>query len=112
MRKSLTEKIAGALSRRSFLKLSAACAGACALTGASAPAAFADLHDSGSLNTEEGVRRIRSQCRGCGKMECGIWVTVENGRAIKIEGDESSFGSAGNSCSKSQASLEACYHPD
>jgi len=45
-------------------------------------------------------------------MECGVWVTVENGRAVKIEGDESSFASAGNSCSKSQASLQACYHPD
>lgn len=40
-----------------------------------------------------------------------MWVTVENGRAIKIEGDESSFASSGNSCSKSQASLQACYHP-
>ena len=45
-------------------------------------------------------------------MECGVWVTVENGRAVKIEGDESAFQSRGNCCTKSQASLEAAYHPD
>ena len=58
------------------------------------------------------VKRIRTACRGCGKMECGVWVTVENGRAVKIEGDESAFQSAGNCCTKSQASIQAAYHPD
>jgi anaerobic selenocysteine-containing dehydrogenase len=37
---------------------------------------------------------------------------MRNGRAIKIEGDHTSFASEGNCCSKSQASLQACYHPD
>lgn len=58
------------------------------------------------------IKRIRTACRGCGKMECGVWVTVENGRAVKIEGDESAFQSAGNCCTKSQASIQAAYHPD
>ncbi|MFR5091397.1 MAG: molybdopterin-dependent oxidoreductase [Adlercreutzia equolifaciens] len=54
-----------------------------------------------------------AQCRrGCGKMECGVWVTVENGRAVKVEGDQSSFQSSGNCCGKSQSSLQAAYHPD
>lgn len=112
MGKTFRERVSASLSRRGFLQLSAVTAGAIALTGASASEALAQTHNSGSLDTSKEVKRIRSQCRGCGKMECGIWVTVENGRAIKIEGDESSFASAGNSCSKSQASLEACYHPD
>ena len=45
-------------------------------------------------------------------MECGVWVTVENGRAVKVEGDTSCFTSGGNSCAKSQASIQASYHPD
>ena len=44
-------------------------------------------------------------------MECGVWVTVQNGRVIKTEGDQSSSQSSGNHCSKGQASLQACYHP-
>ena len=59
-----------------------------------------------------GTKRIRSCCRGCGKMECGVWVTVQDGRAIRIEGDESAFQSMGHCCSKSQSSMQAAYHPD
>jgi anaerobic selenocysteine-containing dehydrogenase len=44
-------------------------------------------------------------------MECGVWVTVQNGRVIKTEGDESAFQSAGSHCSKGQASVQAAYHP-
>ena len=39
-------------------------------------------------------------------------VTVENRRAVKVEGDQSSFQSSGNCCGKSQSSLQAAYHPD
>lgn len=102
----------GTMSRRSFMRLAGVTSAALALTSATAPAALAEEHDSGTVASSDGVQRIRTMCRGCGKMECGVWVTVENGRAIKIEGDESSFASSGNSCSKSQASLQACYHPD
>ena len=34
-------------------------------------------------------------------MECGVWVTVSDGRVVKIEGDESAFQSQGNCCTKS-----------
>ncbi len=44
-------------------------------------------------------------------MECGVWVTVKNGRAVKIEGDSDAFQSRGNCCAKSMASLQAAYHP-
>jgi anaerobic selenocysteine-containing dehydrogenase len=98
------------LTRRSFVKLAAA-TGAVAMLVKSAPQGLAE--DSGSMPDTSGVKKIRSACRGCGKMECGVWVTVEEGRAIKIEGDmDMSFQSDGNCCTKSQASLQACYHPD
>ncbi len=98
------------MTRRSFVALSAA-AGA-AVTLSSAGKALAEEHNSGSVPSGGDIQRIRTNCRGCGKMECSCWVTVQDGRAIKIEGDESNFGAYGNCCAKSQASLQACYHPD
>jgi anaerobic selenocysteine-containing dehydrogenase len=103
------------ISRRSFVGLAAVAASTLALSSQSWPSAFAEDHNAGSIPTSVGdgqTVRIRTMCRGCGKMECSSWVTVENGRAIKIEGDESNMSSSGNCCSKSQASLQACYHPD
>jgi anaerobic selenocysteine-containing dehydrogenase len=45
-------------------------------------------------------------------MECGVWVTVKNGRAVKIEGDPGAEQSRGSICAKGMASLQAAYHPD
>lgn len=98
------------LSRRSFLK--AAVATATAATVGSSFATTSALAETEEPQVEDDIRRIRTTCRGCGKMECGVWVTVKNGRAIAIEGDESSKTSNGNCCTKSQASLQAAYHPD
>ncbi|OUO91454.1 hypothetical protein B5F40_03175 [Gordonibacter sp. An230] len=98
------------MSRRSFLQLAAITASAATVAGAASEPlqALAEVEE-GSSNE---VKRIRTACRGCGKMECGVWVTVENGRAVKVEGDESARQSNGNCCGKSQASIQAAYHPD
>lgn len=98
------------LSRRSFLKLSAATATVAAASSSIVPAALA-VADEGA-GAQADIKRIRTCCRGCGKMECGVWVTVENGRATKVEGDTSAFTSGGNCCAKSQSSIQAAYHPD
>ncbi|WP_165046101.1 molybdopterin-dependent oxidoreductase [Adlercreutzia sp. ZJ138] len=98
------------MTRRSFLKTAAITGAAASLAGTSAMTALADSDTVEQTSTE--VKRIRTACRGCGKMECGVWVTVENGRAVKIEGDDSAWQSNGNCCTKSQASLQAAYHPD
>ena len=45
-------------------------------------------------------------------MECGVWVTVQQGRVVRIEGDQSAPQSMGNCCTKSQSSIQAAYHPD
>ena len=96
------------VSRRSFMKMAAATVAATGLVagGSGALAVAAPMDD------ETNVTRVRSCCRACGKMECGVWVIVKNGRAIRVEGDESSFQSMGNCCTKSQASIQAAYHPD
>ena len=97
------------MSRRTFLKASAITMAAATLSAQAAPAALAAT-DAPTSATE--VKRVRTACRGCGKMECGVWVTVENGRAVKVEGDDSAFHSNGNCCTKSQSSIQAAYHPD
>ena len=98
------------VTRRTFVKMAAA-AGVAAGTLGAAPVGLAVAEGSGTPSGAGGVQRVRTCCRGCGKMECGVWVTVENGRAVKVEGDQSAPQSMGNCCTKSQASIQAAYHP-
>ena len=97
------------LSRRTFAKLTAATA-ATAVVGCAVPgAALAEDAEAPSRGSE--IKRVRTCCRGCGKMECGVWVTVENGRAIKSEGDQSSFQSSGGLPSRSYLSSAEANEP-
>ena len=97
------------LTRRSFLKAAAVTGAASTLSFAVAPsAALAEGVDESAGE----VKRIRSCCRACGKCECGVWVTVQDNKVIKVEGDESNAHSRGHCCAKSQASMLALYHPD
>lgn len=99
------------LTRRSFLKaVAAAGIASSAATTIGASPALAESQPTTSPSPE--VKRVRSACRGCGKCECGVWVTVQNGRIVRIEGDESAPQTNGNCCTKSQASMQAAYHPD
>jgi anaerobic selenocysteine-containing dehydrogenase len=102
------------MTRRAFTKLAAvtgAALGAVTATAAITPI-LSHADDTSAVGTEEGVQRIRSCCRGCGKVECGVWVYVRDGKVIRTEGDESCFNTMGNHCSKGQASIQAAYHPD
>ena len=57
---------------------------ATAVIGCAVPgAALAEDAEAPSRGSE--IKRVRTCCRGCGKMECGVWVTVENGRAVKVD---------------------------
>ena len=96
------------MTRRTFAKMAAATAAAVGIAGTGTALA----ESSASTTSTSEVKRIRSTCRGCGKMECGVWVYVQDGKVIRSEGDEAAFQSMGNHCSKGQASLRAAYHPD
>ncbi len=100
------------MTRRSFVKASAVAA-------AASTVAFASTSSTALAETEEDesslagdIKHIRSCCRACGKCECGVWVTVEDGVVIRVEGDETNSHSRGHCCAKSQASMLALYHPD
>lgn len=98
------------MTRRSFVR-------AMAVTGAAATLSTAWVPDALAASTSEspadtGVQYIRTGCRGCGKMECGVIAVVRDGKVIRVQGDQDAFQSMGNCCTKSQASVQAAYHPD
>jgi anaerobic selenocysteine-containing dehydrogenase len=100
------------MTRKSFLGLAAIVGTSVGLSSALSTNQLREVSSAYAAEPEVDIKRVRSCCRGCGKMECGVWVTVQNGRAIKVEGDESAFQSRGNCCTKSQSSVQAAYHPD
>ena len=100
------------LSRRTFLGLSAAAGLAAALSSGDRIGLEPKTAEALAAENSDEVKRIRSTCRACGKMECGIWVTVRNNRVIKIEGDDSAYTSRGNCCAKSRSAMQTLYHPD
>ena len=100
------------MTRRSFLGIASVCAAAASILG-SQTHALADDATGITVGTHGDVKVVRSCCRACGKNECGVYVTVQNGRAIKVEGDaDTAFHSMSNCCAKSQSSMQAAYHPD
>ncbi len=74
------------MNRRTFAKMAALTAGAAALSAALPAAGLAEAAPDAQEAAEE-EKVIRTACRGCGKYECGVLVTVKNGRAVKIEGE-------------------------
>jgi len=57
------------------------------------------------------TRVVKSVCGLCAG-NCGVLVTVENGKAVAIRGDPESPLNRGALCPIGQASLEYLYHPD
>lgn len=99
------------LKRRDFVKASALITAVTAAGIAQPISALAEA-ESTAANQQQDVKKIRSCCRGCGKVECGVWVYIKDGKVIRTEGDETCFNTMGNHCSKGQASIQAAYHPD
>ena len=87
------------MSRRTFVKVAAVTSAAGAVAGASPGLAAAETPADASGE----VKRIRTGCRGCGKMECGVIAVVQDGRVVRVEGDPTAFQSMGNCCTKSQS---------
>ena len=70
------------MSRRSFVK-TLAVAGAAAAVSSQAIAPKQALAETSTTTAGE-VKHVRTCCRACGKVECGVWVTVQDGKAIKV----------------------------
>jgi thiosulfate reductase / polysulfide reductase chain A len=60
--------------------------------------------------TEKVVKKVR--CGFCSGAGCGLWLTIENGRAVGVDVDLRDPLNPGPYCTKYKGSLEYIYHPD
>lgn len=101
----MTEK----LTRRDFLKLGGAAAGAAA--GLAALKNFYAAQASGGIQTAKEERIVASTCHLC-SAGCGILVRVADGKVVKLEGNPMHPVNQGALCPKGQAAPELLYNPD
>jgi thiosulfate reductase/polysulfide reductase chain A len=98
------------LSRRDFLKIGGAAAGALVLGQFIPPRVAEAARASGMLDaTNSGY--IPSMCEMC-VWRCGLLAKVEDGRVVKLEGNPEHPHSLGNLCPRGQSGLMNTYDPD
>ncbi len=98
------------ISRRDFLKLGGAAAGALVLGQFIPPQVAEAARASGLLDaTSNGY--IPSMCEMC-VWRCGLLAKVEAGRVVKLEGNPEHPHSLGNLCPRGQSGLMNTYDPD
>lgn len=97
------------IKRRDFLKLSVA-AGAAATMGKPALNAFAKSHTEKPIGEAHGEWKA-STCQGCTTW-CPVEIFVQDGRAVKVRGNQLSKQNDGYVCPRGHLSLQQVYDPD
>jgi len=95
-----------ALSRRDFLKSSAA-ASAAAAVGMSVPASM----QAASSEAQDGWRWDKAACRFCGT-GCGIMMATKNGKIVAVKGDPAAPVNRGLNCIKGYFNAKIMYGAD
>jgi anaerobic selenocysteine-containing dehydrogenase len=95
--------------RREFLKAGAA-ATAAAAAGLPPLNAFAKAEDRGHMGEDPG-KWVASTCQGCTAW-CPIQIFVQDGRAVKVRGNERSKANNGYCCVRGHLILQQIYDPD
>lgn len=100
------------LTRRSFIKASAATGGAM-LAGCAAgkPATSAMDKATAKPKGEVAGQWIPNTCQGCTTW-CPIEIFVQNGRAVKVRGNQLSKANSGYVCPRGHLILQQIYDPD
>ena len=98
------------ISRRDFLKLGAAGAGALALGQMLPPKAAQAARDAGTIDLQ-GNGFVHSMCEMC-VWRCGLIAKVVDGRVVKLDGNPEHPHSRGNLCPRGQSGLMNTYDPD
>jgi thiosulfate reductase/polysulfide reductase chain A len=98
------------LSRRDFLKLGGAAAGALAAGQFIPPAVAQAARQTGQLDAN-GDGYISTMCEMC-VWRCGVLAKVKDGRVVKLEGNPEHPHSRGNLCPRGQSGLMNTYDPD
>ncbi len=65
-----------------------------------------------TASPEPTTRRVRAACPHDCPDTCAMWVTVENGRAVKVQGDPDHPTTHGALCTKVSRYPERTYHPE
>lgn len=99
------------LSRRSFLKTTAAAGTTAALTGGLIPASEAAAAAKAPAAALDKTEIVKTSCRAC-IHDCAILAHVRNGRIVKIEGNPESQMNQGAVCAKGLSAIHAVYHPN
>jgi Fe-S-cluster-containing dehydrogenase component len=99
-------------SRRDFMKVTGMAAMGAVIAGCTAD----DRHVKPLLQRTEGVTpgvvyHYASTCQGCSS-NCGILMSVRDGRPIKLEGNDRNPLNSGGLCAVGQAQLWTLYNPD
>ncbi|TYB35651.1 MAG: molybdopterin-dependent oxidoreductase, partial [Flexistipes sinusarabici] len=90
------------VSRRNFIKLSAA----------AATAASVGINFPKNVKAQENMDRwVKGACRFCGT-GCGVYVGVKNGKAVAIKGNPDAKTNFGFLCVKGFLAYKVMYHPD
>jgi thiosulfate reductase/polysulfide reductase chain A len=98
------------ISRRDFLKLGAAGAGALALGQMLPPKVAQAARQAGTIDAE-GNGYVHSMCEMC-VWRCGLIAKVVDGRVVKLDGNPEHPHSRGNLCPRGQSGLMNTYDPD
>lgn len=99
-----------AISRRGFLKLSAA-TGAMALGVSGSKMMLTAFTEKSKAHAASAGEWMPTTCQGCTTW-CAVQVKVVDGRAIKVRGNPNSMASRGNACPRSHLALQQVYDPD
>ncbi len=99
-----------AISRRDFLKISGAAAGAVAL-GQFLPPPVAEAARLAGQIDADGDGYIPTLCEMC-VWRCGVRAKVANGKVVKLEGNPDQPHSQGRLCARGQSGLMTTYDPD
>lgn len=98
------------ISRRDFLKIGAAGAGALALGQMLPPKVAQAARAAGNINAE-GDGFVHSMCEMC-VWRCGLIAKIKEGRVVKLDGNPEHPHSRGNLCPRGQSGLMNTYDPD
>lgn len=98
------------LSRRDFLKIGAAGAGALAIGQMLPPMVAQAARAAGNIDAN-GNGFVHSMCEMC-VWRCGLIAKVVDGRVVKLDGNPEHPHSRGNLCPRGQSGLMNTYDPD
>lgn len=97
-----------AITRRAFAK-SVAAASLAAAVGVSMGDSLVET-EKAFAESEPEIKTYKSMCHGCIDY-CAVKVTLEDGVAVKIEGDETSLENRTSCCLKALSQLQTAYSP-